>query len=282
MSVAKSARGVVELTRPVNAVVAGVLTFTGAFVAIGSNVIGSVGPVLLAALVTVLATAAGNTINDYFDIETDQINNPDRPIPRGAVAPSTALGSSIVLFVAAGALALLLPLFATAIALLNIVLLVAYTEVFKGMPGVGNAVVAYLGGSTFLLGGAAVGDIAVPGVLFLLAALATFSREVIKDVEDMEGDQREEITTLPLVIGEKRSLTLSTGFLCLMAVVTPVPYLLGILGIVYLVLMIPVNGAILYAGYLSFSDPKAGQSVLKYGSFLTAAAFIVGRATMIS
>ena len=81
LSVAKSARGVVELTRPVNAVVAGVLTFAGAFVAIGSDVIGSVGPVLLAALVTVRATAAGNTIKDYFDIEIDQINNPDRPIP---------------------------------------------------------------------------------------------------------------------------------------------------------------------------------------------------------
>jgi geranylgeranylglycerol-phosphate geranylgeranyltransferase len=49
----------------------------------------------------------------------------------------------------------------------------------------------------------------------------------------------------------------------------------------YLVLMIPANGAILYAGYLSFSDPESGQSILKHGTFLTAAAFIVGRATMI-
>jgi geranylgeranylglycerol-phosphate geranylgeranyltransferase len=150
MSVVVGARGIVELTRPVNAIVAGILTFTGTFVAQGSDVVGSVEPVLIATLVTILATAAGNTINDYFDIETDQINNPDRPIPRGAVAPRTALVSSIVLFAAAGALALVLPLLATAIALLNIVLLVAYTEIFKGLPGVGNAVVAYLGGSAFL------------------------------------------------------------------------------------------------------------------------------------
>ena len=282
MSVVEGARGVVELTRPVNSIVAGVLTFTGAFVAQGSDVVGSAEPILIAILVTVLATAAGNTINDYFDIETDKINNPDRPIPRGAVAPRTALVSSIVLFVAAGVLALVLPLLATAIVFLNIVLLVSYTEIFKGLPGVGNGVVAYLGGSAFFLGGAAVGDIAAPGILFLLAALATFSREVIKDVEDMEGDQREEITTLPLVIGEKRSLTLSAVFLCLMIVITPVPYLLGVLGVIYLVFMIPANGAILYAGYLSFEDPQAGQSLLKYGTFLTAAAFIVGRATMIS
>jgi geranylgeranylglycerol-phosphate geranylgeranyltransferase len=54
------------------------------------------------------------------------------------------------------------------------------------------------------------------------------------------------------------------------------------LGVIYLVLMIPANGAMLYAGYLSFDDPEAGQSLLKYGTFLTAAAFILGRATMIS
>jgi geranylgeranylglycerol-phosphate geranylgeranyltransferase len=185
------------------------------------------------------------------------------------------------LFAAAGALALVLPLLATAIALLNIALLVAYTEVFKGLPGVGNAVVAYLGGSTFLLGGAAVGDIAAPGVLFLLAALATFSREVIKDVEDIEGDQQKGITTLPLMIGEKHSLTLSAVFSYLMVIITPAPYLLVVLGVVYLVLMIPANGAMLYAGYLSINGPKAGQSLLKYGTFLTTAAFIVGRATMI-
>ena len=170
MSVVEGTRGVVELTRPVNAIVAGVLTFTGAFVAQGSDVVGSAEPVLIAILVTVLATAAGNTINDYFDIETDRINNPNRPIPRGTVAPRTALISSIILFVAASVLALVLPLLATAIVFLNIVLLVAYTEIFKGLPGVGNGVVAYLGGSAFLLGGAAVGDIAAPGILFLLAA----------------------------------------------------------------------------------------------------------------
>jgi len=62
------------------------------------------------------------------------------------------------LFVAAGALALVLPLLATPTILLNIVLLAAYTVVFKELLRIGNAVVAYLGGSAFLLGGAAAGD----------------------------------------------------------------------------------------------------------------------------
>lgn len=66
-----------------------------------------------------------------------------------------------------------------------------------------------------------------------------------------------------------------------MVAITPAPYLLGVLGVIYLVLMIPANGAMLYAGYISFTDPEAEQSLLKYGTFLTAAAFIVSRATMV-
>jgi geranylgeranylglycerol-phosphate geranylgeranyltransferase len=47
-------------------------------------------------------------------------------------------------------------------------------------------------------------------------------------------------------------------------------------------LKIPANRAMLYAGYLSFDDLEAGQALLQYGMFLTAAAFIVSRATMSS
>jgi len=67
-----------------------------------------------------------------------------------------------------------------------------------------------------------------------------------------------------------------------MVVVTPAPYLLGVLGVVYLVLVIPTSGVIVYAEYLSFDDHGAEQSLLKYGTFPTAAAFIVDRVTMIS
>lgn len=62
-----------------------------------------------------------------------------------------------------------------------------------------------------------------------------------------------------------------------MAVLIPLPYLYGTLGILYLVLVVPATLAMLYASYISFTDPTTGQSVLKYGTFLTAAAFIIGR-----
>ena len=276
MSPAERVRGFLELSRPVNAVAAGVLTFVGAFVA-GATA-ADAAPAAAAVAATVLATAAGNAINDYFDREIDRINQPGRPIPRGAVTPRGALAFSLVLFALAVAAALTLPPLAIAIAVVNLLALVSYTEVFKGTPGAGNALVAYLGGSTFLFGGAAVGgDLGTAAVLFLLAALATFTREVIKDVEDVEGDAAEGLRTLPLAVGERRAVAIGSAVLVVAVVASPYPYLSGSFGLAYLALLVPADLVMLYAASESFDDPTAGQTHVKWGMFLAAAAFVVGR-----
>ena len=270
-------RGGLELTRPGNCVAAGVLTAIGAFVA----GIGDAGEVTVIAVVTtVLAVAAGNAINDYFDREIDAINRPDRAIPRGAVSPRGALGFSTFLFAAAVVLAAQLPLAAIVIAAVNLVALVTYTTVFKGTPGLGNALVAYLVGSTFLFGGAAVGDLETPVVLAALAGVSTFTREVIKDVEDIAGDREEGLRTLPIAIGERESLWLASGVLGVAVVASPIPYLLGTFGAAYLLLVVVADAVMLYACYESFSDPAAAQRRFKYGTFLAAAAFVVGRVAL--
>ena len=275
MGVSETVRGMLELTRPINAIAAGVLTFVGAFVAGG--VIDAQLLVLAAVGATVLATGAGNAINDYFDREIDRINKPDRPIPREAVTPRLALAESVVLFVAAVALALLLPPLAIAIAAVNLLALVAYTKLFKGLPGVGNAVVSTLVGSTFLFGGAAVGRIDVVLVLFLLAALATFSRELVKDVEDVEGDREEGLRTVPIVYGDRSALLLGTGSLLVAIAASPLPYLLGTFGVAYLLVVLPANAVMAYGSYASFHDPASGHRYIKYGMFVAVLAFVVGR-----
>ncbi len=272
-----TARGILELARPGNCVAAGALTATGAFVA---GVDGAVTATAVATVVTVFAVAAGNAINDYFDREIDAINQPDRPIPRGAVSPRGALGVSIGWFVVAVALALLLPPLAIAIAAVNLAALVTYTTVFKGTPGLGNALVSYLVGSTFLFGGAAVGSVDAVVVLALLAGLSTFAREVIKDVEDVVGDREEGLRTLPVAIGERRALWVATAALVVAVVASPVPYLLGTFGPVYLLIVAVADAAMLYACYESFEDPTAAQKRFKYGTLLAAVAFVVGRAAL--
>lgn len=277
-SASETARGLLELTRPGNVAAAGVLTFTGAFVASGLST-----PLAIAAAVaaTVFATAAGNAVNDYFDRDIDAINRPDRPIPRGAVTPRGALGFSVALFAGAVVSALALPATAIAIAVVNLLALVAYTEWFKGLPAVGNVVVAYLTGSTFLFGAAAVGDPLKQSVLvlFALSALATFAREVVKDVEDVAGDREEGLRTLPIVAGERTALIAAAVVLAVAVALSVVPYAVGGFGAAYLALVVPADALMISGATRAFSDPNTGQARLKRGMLLATGAFIAGRIT---
>ena len=273
-------RGFLDLTRPANAVAAGVLTFTGSFVAGGA--LARPVAVLAAVLATVFATGAGNAVNDYFDRDIDRINRPDRPIPRGAVTARGALAFSALLFLGAVVTAVTLPVVALAIAVANLLALVAYTKLFKGLPAVGNVVVAYLTGSTFLFGGAAVGRPLGAVVLFALSALATLSRELIKDVEDVAGDREEGLRTLPIVVGERPTLVLATAVLGLAVAASAVPFLTGTFGLVYLAIVVPADALMLAAAVRSFENPGRSQRRLKRAMFLAAGAFVAGRVVTVS
>jgi geranylgeranylglycerol-phosphate geranylgeranyltransferase len=271
-------RGLLELTRPGNAVAAGALAFVGAFVGAG---LALPIPTVAAIAATVLATAAGNAINDYFDREIDRENRPDRPIPRRAVSPRGALGFALALFVAAVGFVLVLPTLAIAIAVVNCLALVAYTEYFKGLPGVGNAIVSALTGSAVLFGGAAVGNVRPVLVLGALAALATMAREIVKDVEDVEGDRSEGLQTLPIVIGEQAALRLAVVPLVLAIAASPIPYLYDLFGLPYLAVVVPADGVMLWGMITAFSAPARGQRLLKAGMFLAAMAFLVGHTIVV-
>lgn len=276
--------GVIAITRPGNAIAAGVMTFIGGFVVRGFEVLDTESRVAIvtAILGTIFAVSAGNTINDYFDREIDQINNPNRPIPSGTVTPRKALEISAIFFIAAFVLALTLPLLASAIAIVNLVLLVAYTEVFKGLPGIGNLVIAYLSGSTFLVGGAAVGQ--VNGTIltfFALAALPTVAREIIKDIEDIQGDRQKGLQTLPIAIGKQRAKIIAVIAVGIMLIASPIPYTIGEFGWAYLIIITGADGVIAYAAYTSLNDPHIGQKTLKIGMYLTAGAFVLGRVTVL-
>jgi len=275
MSLTQKLSGCVELTRPGNVVAASFLTFIGAFVAGGLSV--SPLNVALAIAATGLATGAGNAINDYFDREIDAVNRPDRPIPSGRVSPRETLVFSIALFFGAVTAALLLPIEAIIIAVINLLALLAYTELFKGLPGVGNVIVGYLTGSTFLFGGAAVGEPFGAIILFFLAAIATVTREIVKDVEDIDGDRKENLRTLPIVIGERPALWVGTGAIVLGVAASVIPYVTETFGLIYLLAIIPADIVMLWATYRSFSDPTVGQKYLKVGMLLAAVAFLLGR-----
>lgn len=280
MTVGHRLSGFIGLSRPLNVLSAAFLSFVGAFVAGGALEVPA--PTAAAVVATGLAVAAGNAVNDYFDREIDAVNQPSRPIPSGRVSPREALAFSATAFGLAILLALTLPVAAIAIAFLNLAALLLYTEYFKGTPGLGNAVVAYLVGSTFLFGAAAIEGLGpAPAILGLLAGVATFSREVIKDVEDVTGDRAEGLRTLPIAIGERRALWLAAVAIGVAVLASPLPFVYDVLGVVYLALLLPADLVMLYAVVRAFSDPSAGQSAMKVGMLLAAVAFVAGRASLL-
>ena len=165
-------------------------------------------------LAVFLITGAGNVVNDYYDREIDAVNRPKRPIPSGRISPKSALNYSLVLFAAGCLLASLVNQLCLLVAAFNSVILFFYARNLKTTPLAGNLCVAYLTGSTFLFGGATAGQVGLLAnkVPFLLSFLATMSREIAKDIEDVEGDRLGGAKTLPILAGEKLSAALAAAF----------------------------------------------------------------------
>ncbi len=158
--------------------------------------------IVLAATSTALVTAAGNVLNDVGDLEGDRRNHPDRPLVTGAVGVSTARRLTVALFVAGAAVAVPVAIVEPLVALIlavAIAALLAYELRWKARGFIGNLTVGGLTAMVFLYGAAAVGRPWLVLPFVGMAFLATLSREVIKDMEDVAGDT--ERRTLPKVQG---------------------------------------------------------------------------------
>ncbi|WP_148689057.1 MULTISPECIES: geranylgeranylglycerol-phosphate geranylgeranyltransferase [unclassified Methanopyrus] len=267
-------RAYFELARPVNCTMAALGVVVGELIAGARLDVGAT----LAPVVAAVVCAGGNAINDYFDADIDAVNRPERPIPSGRVSPRSAQMFALGCFTAGIGMATVINRMCLTIAALNSTLLYLYSWRLKGTPLIGNVVVSYLVGSCFLFG-AAVGQRPAPAVwLFLLAFLANLVREVLKDLEDVEGDAALGLKTLPIACGERITLRVATVFAIALAVLTPLPYLDGVVGWPYLVLALPAAAVILLASVLAVVgnwDAGKAQRVVKVGMLLGLLAFLV-------
>jgi len=266
----------IEITRPHNCILAGVVGLLGAIVAAGH--FPSPEKAILAFLVVTLGCAGGNTINDYFDYEIDKINRPSRPLPRGAMSRKTALWYSLALMAVGLLFALLINIYAFVLAFIAYTAMVLYAWKLKPLPFVGNLVVAGLTGATPLYGAIAVGKIGLAGYLALCAFLVNVAREVVKDIEDVEGDISKGARTLPIVWGKKRAAYVGAFFAVLTVIASVLPIRAGV-GLGYYA-MIPVDALILYSAYLILKSQEESvahksQKLLKISIFLAVAAFMI-------
>ncbi|GIV27738.1 MAG: prenyltransferase [Bacteroidia bacterium] len=163
-------------------------------------------------LSTTFIAAGGYVINDYFDLKIDRINRPDEVIIEKTIHRKAAilwhLFFSILGFVGGVYLGIKVEHISfSIIQLLSIVLLVAYSNVLKKIFIVGNLAIALLTGLLPMLPYIYVNalypqiSILTLNALLSLSAFAFFTtiiRELIKDIQDMEGDKEGGRNTIPV------------------------------------------------------------------------------------
>ncbi len=86
-------RGAVRLVRPVNCAMIGFAVLVGEFVS-KPKVVPVVGSAL-GFMTGFLICAYSMAVNDVYDVEVDRVNQPDRPIPSGALSVSDATRLSL-------------------------------------------------------------------------------------------------------------------------------------------------------------------------------------------
>jgi len=183
-------------------------------------------------LSTVLIAAAGYIINDYFDIKIDQLNRPGSVVLGSSIARKNAIIAHTILNSVA-----LMPIAWIALraghpewALLQAactVMLWFYSTTYKRQYVTGNVMVAMLTALTILalyvyepsLQGKTNLPVWILAVYAFFAFVLTWMREIVKDMEDMEGDAAEGCVTMPI----KNGLAFATRFTAALAVFAALP-----------------------------------------------------------
>ena len=222
---------IVRLTRFEHAVMLALAVFIGETI-----LLRSIPPVdmllALSLLVPVLSEMGSFALNDYLDVETDRLNRKmDRPLVRGAISLAFARNLSIACLALSVLLAYFINMNAFLIALLFNVFAVAYNAKLKDLPLLGNIYIALTMAIPFIFGNFVVANDLAP-LAVILAALgfvAGLAREIVKTVQDMEGDmQARGSRTLPVVIGKGPSLAVAVILYLLFIPLSASPFVLGL------------------------------------------------------
>lgn len=222
-----------KLTRPLNLFfLALTQVFFRYFVVIpilsnfGKYSIFSTGQFFLLVISTVLIAAAGYIINDYFDVKIDIINKPNRVILSNKVHRRWAIVLHVLFNLVALAIAVYLAWYVKNLMLAGIHLAVMgglwfYSTNYKKQFLVGNIVIAVITALTIVIIGiyepilfdaytysdklAALSLFRFMFAYSFFAFFVTLIREIVKDMEDIQGDKNYDCKTIPIILGIKAS-----------------------------------------------------------------------------
>ena len=229
---------IIKITRPVNFFITVASVFVAALLSSPEKI--PILNVLLAALSAGFTASAGNIINDIFDIEIDKINRPTRPLPSGILTINEAYILFLICFVTSGILVVSIGQIVVIIVLLSHLLLFLYSKYLKRIPLVGNITVAFLTGLVFIFGGVVVENPSAAIIPALFAFLINLIRELVKDMQDVEGDRAAGVITFPIKFGFQKTKYLKTFITLILILFTLYPFITKLYEIEYVIIVMVI------------------------------------------
>ncbi|MBD8488530.1 geranylgeranylglycerol-phosphate geranylgeranyltransferase [Echinicola sp. CAU 1574] len=155
---------------------------------------------------TITIAASGYIINDYYDVKIDYINKPDEVIVGKGMRRRVVMFLHSILNFVGIALACLVNLKVGAIHFIAAFILWLYSNNLKRLPFVGNLAVGLLTGlSIWIIGFYYQQSQLLVLTYAIFAFFINLIREIIKDIEDREGDRKHGCKTLPIVLGFRKT-----------------------------------------------------------------------------
>ncbi len=255
-------RGLIRLFRPELPFAAGICVLMGEIIALGS--FPTIREAALGFVCGFFLSATALILNDYFDLEVDRINAPERPLPSGLVSKPEVIGLTIITTVLGLASAYLIgpPELLVAVIFWGIGFL--YNWKYKEAGLLGNLMVSASTAVTFILGGMIAGEPwnKIVWIVGMIGFFLDLGEEIGADAMDMEGDKKRRSRSIALMKGRPFAIRISGSLFFLVVLISFIPALLGWMGTVYLVTISITSVCTIY-----FTLKLLGSQTIDQGRF---------------
>ena len=237
-----------SLTRPINVLLTFASVWLAAFI---SPQFQADWCVFWAGLSAALIAAGGNIVNDLFDLEIDRLNRPQRVLASGKVSVRNGWIFYFTLTFIGIVLAGYLGLVFLWIAVPIVLVLFWYSARLKATVLWGNFTVSLVSAFTFIYGALAVQDWQAGIIPAVFAFFFHFGREIIKDMQDVDGDLALGVKTLPGKYGFRAAIIWVNLLFMLLIILTLLPYIFYSYPVIYLWLVVAgVDSVLLFVSVL--------------------------------
>ena len=282
MTIIRKATAMIRLIRPELPLAAGVCVVVGQAIALGK--LPPIAALGLGFLLGFFLSSSAMIFNDYFDLEVDRINSPQRPFAAGLLTAPEVIAFGVITALIAWGIALVIHPIALGLSLLSWVLGFLYNWKLKAAGLWGNLIVSSSVAMTFIMGGVSVGQAANPLVWIfgLIAFIFDLAEEIAGDAMDMAGDRERASKSIAILYGKPTALRISGLLLAGMIALTFLPILLGETGPGYLIPILVMDGFLVFFTVRllksqTSTDGRGAMRALYLSASVGMVAFIIGR-----